>query len=395
MPRPDLERNTRAMAGRKWTEEELNYLRSQYGTMSAQGIADEIGRTKSSVQTKARELDLTDEQASGLWSDEDIAFLRENYLKLGADECARQLGRSVASVHGKIRKVGGGRPSIGPKVEWSDAELDFLRENYNLLSWEDLSEQLGRTEQAIQVRASMLGLQRYVDPYPFFEQWSEESAYIVGFFAADGWAVKRGPESVRIGFAQKDPDILYTIRDTLNTGEVYKAKRGMHRYYFQSVRTYEWMCRLFGRDVSRKCHTLQWPSVPDAYIRHFMRGAVDGDGSLFRRKQDGLWDFAYTTSSEEFIRAFSEKVLDKTGIELNLTLNKINVWHARSAGIKAVCLSDWLYRDAAIALERKAWIAREMMNSSGICYGWNLTPKMREMFPHILERYEIVESAVQ
>jgi len=77
------------------------------------------------------------------------------------------------------------------------------------------------------------------------------------------------------------------------------------------------------------------------------------------------------------------------------SLNKINVWHARCAGLKAVCLADWLYRDATIALKRKSDIAHEIMESTGLAQPYSITPKMREMFPHILERYEIVESAVQ
>jgi hypothetical protein len=75
---------------------------------------------------------------------------------------------------------------------------------------------------------------------------------------------------------------------------------------------------------------------------------------------------------------------------MNPGLNKLQVWQCRCCGIKAVCLADWLYRDATIALERKAVIAREMMDSSGVARADSLTPKMREMFPHILERYEIV-----
>jgi len=376
------------MGGKKWTEDELEYLKKHYGKKSFEEIADALGRTVSAVQSKGPQLGLSAQDY--LWTEEEEQFLRENYLRLGAEECAKQLGRTVMAVHGKIRKTGGGRPSIGPKVEWTEQELDFLRENYQRLPWGELAEKLGRTEQAIQVRANMLGMQRYIDPYPFFETWTEQSAYVIGFFAADGWVSKRGPESIRIGFGQKDADVLYSIRDAIGTGDVYIKQRGMHMYYIQSVRAYERLCDIFDQDVCRKSHTLQWPNVPDEYIQHFLRGAVDGDGSWFRRKQDKLWEFAYTTSSQPFIDGVVENVGRLTGIHLNPGLNKINVWHARAVGIKAVCLADWFYRDATIALERKAWIAREMMNETGIAYQSSLTPKIREMFPHILERYEIV-----
>jgi len=183
--------------------------------------------------------------------------------------------------------------------------------------------------------------------------------------------------------------VLYSIRDAVGVGDVYTRKTGMHRYYIQSMKTYERLCEVFGHDVCRKCHTLQWPNVPDEYVRHFLRGAVDGDGSWFKRKE-GLWDFAYTTSSQEFIDGLVQNVERLTGIQMKPSLNKISVWHCRCCGIKAVCLADWLYRDATVALERKAWIAREMMQDTGIAYRSSLTPKMREMFPHVLEHYQIV-----
>ena len=81
-----------------------------------------------------------------------------------------------------------------------------------------------------------------------------------------------------------------------------------------------------------------------------------------------------------------------TGVHIKPEFTKLQVWQARCCGIKAVCLADWLYRDASIVLERKAALAQEAMTSTGVTYAWQgLTPKMRETFPHILERYEVAE----
>lgn len=375
------------MAGRRWTKDELEYLTKHYGKKPVGEIAEVLGRTVSSVQTKGPEIGLNAQ--TDRWAEGEEQFLRENYLSLGAEECARRLGRTKAAVHGKIRKGDGGRASIGPRIEWTETELDFLRENYQRLSMEELSEHLGRTRGAVYARAQMVGVQRYVDPYQFFENWTEESAYVIGFFAADGWAHKRGPESIRIGFAQKDADVLYAIRGVVGVGDVYVGTKGMHRYYIQSVRTYDRLCAIFGQDVCGKSHTLQWPAVPKAYMRHFLRGAVDGDGSWFKT-QDGLWAFAYTTSSKHFIDGLVETAAREAGIFMLPRINKINVWHARCAGIKAVCLADWMYRDATIALERKAWIAREMMQTGGTAQWRSISPEMERMFPHVLERYQIV-----
>lgn len=376
------------MAGKKWTTEELTYLNNQYGKQDAGEIAKAIGRTKSSVQTKAAELGLKDARA--LWTAEDVAFLRENYLALGADEVARRLNKSVHGVHGKIRKAGGGRPSIGPRVEWTEEEDQFLRENYQRLTLEELEQHLGRTKGAIYARAQLLDVVRYIDPFPFFETWTEQSAYVVGLFAADGWVTIRGPESVRIALEVKEPDIIYALRDTIGSGRITRKSNGMFVYHIQSVKVYKWLCDLFGHDVCNKSLTIQWPDkIPAEYIRHFVRGAMDGDGSLMKRN-DGLWSISYTSGSEGFIRGMEQTIYKETGIVTSTGLNKLGVWHTRCTGIKAVCLADWLYRGATVALERKAWIAREMMSTRGIAHEKSVTDKMREMFPHIISGYRLM-----
>lgn len=375
------------MAGKRWTKEQLEYVNNWYGKKRAQEIADAIGRTKSSVMTKAREIGL--DGRADVWSDEEVAFLEENYLKIGAEAVAEKLGRTVSAVHGKVRQVGCGRNPIGPRVDWTEEDDQFMRENYQKLSIGELVEHLGRTKGAIYARSNYLGIERYVDPYPFFAEWTEESAYVIGFFAADGWASKRGPESIRIGFCQKDHDILYALQDMIGAGRVSIKSSGMGHYYIQSVKVYERLCEVFGNDVCKKSHTLQWPNIPDGFTKHFLRGAVDGDGSFFKR-QDGLWEFAYATSSFDFALELSVALEDGVGVKTSTVQNKIGVWHTRCVGIKAVCIADWLYRDAKIALERKTWIAREMMQTHGQCKESSLTQKMCGMFPHILENYRII-----
>ncbi len=377
------------MAGKRWTQEQVEYLKKWHGIKSPQEIADAIGRKKQSVNDKVCQLQLPSARQD-VWSEAELEFLREHYLELGAEECGVRLGRTKNAVHGKARQLRCGRAPIGPRRDWTEEEDQFMRENYQRLSWEELVEHLGRTKGAITQRSNFLGIKKYVDPYPFFEEWTEESAYAIGFWAADGWINKRGDESIRIGFGQKDHDILYALRDTIGAGRISIKTSGMGHYYIQSVKIYERLCEIFGRDVCGKSHTLTWPDIPDEYVRHFLRGAVDGDGALWKRKQDGLWEFSYTSSSKEFVDMLVFYIGELTGIKITTTDQKQGVWHSRCVGIKAVCIADWLYRDSSIALERKAWIAREMMGTHGQCRASSLTPKMREMFPHIIKQYRVI-----
>ena len=309
---------------------------------------------------------------------------------MGAKETAKRLGRTLSAIHTKIREVGGGREPIGPRVDWTQEELEYLRQNYQLQSIEDLVTHLGKSKSAIRHQAIVLGIKHYIDPYPFFSNWTEESAYTIGFFAADGNVDKRGPDSFRINFSQKEPDIIYALRDVVGTGRIITKANGAYEFYVQSTRTYQLLCKIFGCEVARKSLTLLWPSVPDTFMRHFIRGAMDGDGSLMRKK-DRTWTIEYTTGSKWFAEGYKETIWRLTGIATHIIVNKLGIPHIRCAGIKAVCLASWLYKDAKIALERKAWIAREMYeHPGGQAQASSITPKMREMFPEIIGAYSIV-----
>lgn len=44
---------------------------------------------------------------------------------------------------------------------WTEAELEFLRENYPNMETEDIARKLGRTRQAVWIKAHKLGLRKY------------------------------------------------------------------------------------------------------------------------------------------------------------------------------------------------------------------------------------------
>lgn len=370
----------------KWTEEDEKYLVEWYGEKSADEIAVVLGKSVRSVYYKAQRLGISGR--SRVWTEEDLLFLKENYVKLGARETARILGRTLASVSYRIAGTEKGYPSLGPRRNWTEEEAEFLRENYQELGWDELQDKLGRNKAALVRKARAIGIKRYIDPYPFFEKWTEESAYVLGFFAADGWITKRGPQSIRIGFSQKEPDIIYLLRKIMGTGRITEKSNGMYEYYIHSQKTYDYLCDVFGCEVHRKSKTILWPNVPDEYIRHFIRGATDGDGSLFLTR-DGLWSYSYATSSEQFVNGMKETTFSSAGIDLSVGQNKTSVYHARVTGIGAVCMATWLYKRCSIALERKKAIAERIMHPRGTAQRASITNKMKGMFSEVLSTYNI------
>lgn len=96
---------------RHWTLYEIDELRERYPTTDTRQIARDMGRSITGVQRKAQDLGLRKvvPQRGGSfrrWSDEDLEFLREHYATMITDALAKKLGRSVRTVYAMAAELG-------------------------------------------------------------------------------------------------------------------------------------------------------------------------------------------------------------------------------------------------------------------------------------------------
>lgn len=244
---------------------------------------------------------------------------------------------------------------------WTEQDKKFLQGNYQKLSMGELAGRLGRTKMAVKKYAQKLGIRKRVNPYLFFENWTEESAYVIGFFAADGTVSIKKPNYAQFGFAQKKRGILDKIHSLVRAGGIYQVKStGLYIYQFCGLEVYHRLCDIFGQDVQRKSRTLSWPDIPDEYIRHFIRGVFDGDGSFCWYKS-GI-PYAGIASGSEKFAAGLESQLRSVGVKCGTTHNKNDVYVVQCSGDNAALLAYWLYDDCKIALDRKRKLADEFVN---------------------------------
>ena len=112
----------------------------------------------------------------------------------------------------------------------------------------------------------------------FFNMWSADMAYVFGFWIADGYM--RIDKSYRISFSSADREILVQIRDAMHsTHPIQKDSRSnCWNLYIFSKALYFGLLHLGGSRA--KSRTISFPSVPNQYIRDFIRGYFDGDGSI-------------------------------------------------------------------------------------------------------------------
>jgi predicted DNA-binding protein YlxM (UPF0122 family) len=158
----------------------------------------------------------------------------------------------------------------------------------------------------------------------FFSSWSNEMAYVLGVIFTDGNinpGSKREPSqktttrSPRLIIAKKEPELLNKVSKLMNCDMKlrHRNKRGIAGalYVFDICREkiYDDLIN-FGLSP-QKSKTIEFPNIPQEFVRHFIRGCWDGDGSIFFH-QNKL-EASYISGSKKFIERLVQK-LYKVGI---------------------------------------------------------------------------------
>ena len=90
--------------------------------------------------------------------------------------------------------------------QWTNDEINFLKDNYKTMTYKQLSQHLNRTKAAIDLKINRLELkkEKYTYNHNYFENIdTKEKAYWLGFIYADGNVNKAG-STLRINLQGKD-----------------------------------------------------------------------------------------------------------------------------------------------------------------------------------------------
>lgn len=126
----------------------------------------------------------------------------------------------------------------------------------------------------------------------FFTKWSEEMAYVLGFFVADGNLTINPRGSKYIEFTSCDKYILERIREAMGSnhriGEKLRtihtpSQKDCYRLQIGSKKLFEDLCS-FGMIVKKSLVVRMPKSLPEKYLGHFVRGYFDGDGCIYFKK---------------------------------------------------------------------------------------------------------------
>lgn len=156
------------MGGRRWTEEEKEYLRKNYRDGDISIIAAELGRSNEAVKLTAARLNL---KKSNFWTEEEISYLKNNYTKMNYEKIGEKLNRSANSIHQKINDL-----NLPRKQEnWTEDDLIYL-EYFVYEGDEKLKEAakfLGRTLDAVETMLKRLRKENK-NVYYLNKKWTEK-----------------------------------------------------------------------------------------------------------------------------------------------------------------------------------------------------------------------------
>lgn len=87
-----------------WTDEDVNYLVTNYGKLTSAAIAAHLGRSRSSLNQQAFLRGLTKKIQP--WTEADINFLHDNHESMGRKDIAAALKRDFQAVKWMMNKIG-------------------------------------------------------------------------------------------------------------------------------------------------------------------------------------------------------------------------------------------------------------------------------------------------
>jgi hypothetical protein len=200
---------------------------------------------------------------------------------------------------------------------------------------------------------------------------TQEKAYILGFWAADGWAIHREINGYEIGLelSNRDEKHLILLRDLIcPLAKIHSRIRNGNRmvsFRFSDKKVFFEFAK--HGIVQNKTKYAEIPSLEVPFIRHYIRGVLDGDGCISLHKDNKnstnkKWlrtTFVGHKNVLNFIK--NEAEIYNPSVLGNLKETKGNYCILDFYHKASLVFLHWLYWDATIYLARKYSIAASFL----------------------------------
>ena len=216
-------------------------------------------------------------------------------------------------------------------------------------------------EQGVTLRSCAYQKDKYKSSNCFLDFNNEADSYFYGLLLADGNLTENinGSNKIQISLCKQDEYILRELKSFLNSSnkittrkiESHTGVKEYSHFCIGSVTLYERLVRM-GMTPRKSCNE-SLPNFDWMENRHFWRGVVDGDGSLYYMHGRPKLKLI---GSEDVVKGFNEFCW-KNCFTKRATIVKDN----RCAGLYYICfngeealqISNVLYSDSTVKLIRK------------------------------------------
>lgn len=187
---------------------------------------------------------------------------------------------------------------------------------------------------------------------------TEEKAYLLGLLKTDGYIkTRRDTPTIGIQLKKEDLYIIEQIKELWNSAtKIQHDKRPNKECFGIEVRSKQMAEDLAKYEiVPRKTYALtniHLEQIPKDLQRHYLRGLVDGDGTV---STEGTQVYvSFCGYSEDFVRSFQYAIDELLGKETHNQIRKNNAYVCRWKGnnLSRIIL-NYLYKDSTIFIKRK------------------------------------------
>lgn len=225
-------------------------------------------------------------------------------------------------------------------------------------------------------------------------RWTSELAYAIGLIATDGSLSSSGRH---IAMLSSEKELLRTFCKCLNlskekirqrkpTGFGVNPNRSSnckptYRVQFSNVQLYRWLTKI--GLYPNKTYSLGAIKIPNKYFKDFLRGELDGDGTVFtyidryltHKNPNYIYRRLYVkfaSASEEHMRWLQRKIFSITGLKGALVKkkkdkrrdNSVPIWRLKYSKKESIELLNWIYYKPDLpCLKRKYEIAKPFLKN--------------------------------
>ena len=225
---------------------------------------------------------------------------------------------------------------------------------------------------------------------------NEAQAYVLGILVTDGTADHISKkQGYRVRLEMMDHDIVNTVADLLeyhNTRSI-SASRGSLSIGISSPYLFHDLTGL--GCVPRKTDKLQYPAIPHNLDRHFIRGAIDGDGSWRLIGQRLRLKFC---GHDQFVWGFVDRIkshlqVEPHGVEYPAKRKMQSYCSIEYNTTDSVLIRNWVYSDAIYFGARRHYAAYSQMKSYLELFGVKALSEVLEIgidaLKRILKKYDL------